>query len=120
MADDTRQPDEQSRSSQPKGPANIMPGGMTHTAGGKAAEAANDLSYFEVVKSLGPDYYLNFHKRPCVRDSQLTGIGAGFVGGSVAAIIGSEIVPFPFPFAGWRGCVWWRDVIFANVNCRTG
>lgn len=91
MADDTRQSDDQSPPPRPKGPANIMPGGMTHTAGGKAAEAANDLSYFDVVKQLGPDYYLNFHKRPCVRDSQLTGIGAGFVGGSVAAIIGKPV-----------------------------
>ncbi|KAF2018506.1 hypothetical protein BU24DRAFT_491458 [Aaosphaeria arxii CBS 175.79] len=89
MADDTRQPETTQNAAQPppKGPANIMPGGMTHTAGGKAAEAAQDLTYFQAIKQLGPGYYLNFHKRPCVRDSQLTGIGAGFIGGSLAGIL---------------------------------
>jgi cytochrome c oxidase assembly protein subunit 20 len=71
----------------PKGPANIMPGGSAHTAGGKAEEDAP--RYIDVVRNLGPEYYLNFHKRPCVRDSQLVGIGAGFVGGSLAAILRS-------------------------------
>jgi cytochrome c oxidase assembly protein subunit 20 len=41
------------------------------------------------VRSLGPEYYLNFHKRPCVRDSQLQGLAAGFAGGSLGAILGS-------------------------------
>lgn len=72
----------------PRGPANIMPGGTAHTAGGE--KFGNEPSYVEVVKSLGPQYYLNFHKRPCVRDSQLTGIAAGFVGGSLGAIIRSK------------------------------
>lgn len=61
-----------------------MPGGSAHTAGGTSADAGP--TYTDVVRSLGPEYYLNFYKRPCVRDSQLVGIGAGFVGGSVAAI----------------------------------
>lgn len=75
-----------------------------HTAGGKAAEAANEISYFEAVKQLGPEYYLNFHKRPCVRDSQLTGIGAGFVGGSLAAIIGKPIgVSTNIAVLAWAG-----------------
>jgi cytochrome c oxidase assembly protein subunit 20 len=64
-----------------------MPGGTAHTAGGKPAGDEN-LTYFQVVKNLGPEYYLNYHKRPCVRDSQLTGIASGFVGGSLAAITG--------------------------------
>jgi hypothetical protein len=33
---------------------------------------------------------MNFHKRPCVRDSQLQGLAAGFAGGSLAAILGSK------------------------------
>jgi len=86
MADDTRQPDAQTpQTPRPKGPANIMPGGTAHTAGGTPAD--KEISYVDVVKNLGPEYYLNFHRRPCVRDSQLTGISAGFVGGSVAAIV---------------------------------
>lgn len=89
MADDTRKPDE-TPAPRPKGPANIMPGGTAHTAGGKPVEDEN-LTYFQVVKQLGPEYYLNYHKRPCVRDSQLTGIASGFVGGSLAAITGSTL-----------------------------
>lgn len=46
-------------------------------------------SYIDAVRTLGPEYYLNFHKRPCVRDSQLQGLAAGFAGGSIAAIVGS-------------------------------
>jgi hypothetical protein len=78
----------------PKAPANIMPGGTAHTAGGQKHE--DEPSYIDVVRNLGPEYYLNFHKRPCVRDSQLTGIGAGFVGGSIAAIARSMFSSIPF------------------------
>lgn len=66
-----------------------MPGGTAHTAGGEKTDAEGP-TYFDVVRSLGPEYYLNFHKRPCVRDSQLQGISAGFAGGSLAAILGSR------------------------------
>lgn len=90
MADDTRQPqDAPAQTPRPKGPANIMPGGTAHTAGGEKTDAEGP-TYFDVVRSLGPEYYLNFHKRPCVRDSQLQGISAGFAGGSLAAILGSR------------------------------
>ena len=97
MADDTRQ-SQQAQQSSPtrieapnaadvartyRGPANVMPGGTAHTAGGE--RPGEELTYFQVVRSLGLDYYLNFHKRPCVRDGQLTGIACGFVAGSVAA-----------------------------------
>lgn len=88
MEDDTRQPEGQQQPPRPKGPANIMPGGTAHTAGGTKDDIGP--TYFEVVKSLGPEYYLNFHKRPCVRDGQLNGIGAGFVGLSLAMILGSK------------------------------
>lgn len=90
MADDTRQAvDVNAQPAAPRGPANIMPGGTAHTAGGDKT-ADGGVTYFEVVRNLGPEYYLNFHKRPCVRDAQLQGIAAGFAGGSLAAIIGSE------------------------------
>ncbi|KAF2466845.1 uncharacterized protein BDR25DRAFT_268387 [Lindgomyces ingoldianus] len=87
MADDTRQSSSSPQNARPvpKGPANIMPGGTAHTAGGIPADY--EPSYVDAVKSLGPEYYLNFHKRPCVRDSQLMGIGAGFVGMGLAAIL---------------------------------
>ena len=89
MADDTRQTvDANVQSAAPRVPANTMPGGTAHTAGGEKTTDGGP-TYFEVVRTLGPDYYLNFHKRPCVRDAQLQGIAAGFAGGSVAAIVGS-------------------------------
>jgi len=87
MADDTRQPADQG-APRPRGPANVMPGGTAHTAGGEKTDSAGP-SYVDAVRSLGPGYYLNFHKRPCIRDSQLHGLTAGFAGGSLAAILGS-------------------------------
>ena len=66
-----------------------MPGGTAHTAGGEKVDGEGGPSYIDAVRSLGPEYYMNFHKRPCVRDSQLQGLAAGFAGGSLAAIIGS-------------------------------
>lgn len=92
MADDTRQSqDAPAQTSRPRGPANIMPGGTAHTAGGEKADASGP-TYIDAVRSLGPEYYLNFYKRPCVRDSQLQGISAGFAGGSLAAILGSMFI----------------------------
>jgi len=100
MADDTRKPTTPSSASpdeapsvaavvrEARAPANVMPGGTAHTAGGERVDA-NGPSYVDVVRSLPADYYLTFYKRPCVRDSQLTGIGAGFVGGSIAAVMRS-------------------------------
>ena len=98
MADDTRQTEEQV-AARPRGPANVMPGGTAHTAGGEKTDSAGP-SYIDAVRSLGPEYYTNFHKRPCVRDSQLQGIAAGFVGGSLAGVLGS--------MALWRGS---RDLL---------
>jgi cytochrome c oxidase assembly protein subunit 20 len=87
MADDTRQAEEQV-AHPPRAPANVMPGGTAHTAGGQKIDGSGP-TYIDAVRSLGPEYYLNFHKRPCVRDSQLQGLSAGFAGGSLAAILGS-------------------------------
>jgi cytochrome c oxidase assembly protein subunit 20 len=83
---------------QPRTPANSMPGGTAHTAGGEKVDAEGGPSYIDAVRSLGPEYYMNFHKRPCVRDSQLQGLAAGFAGGSLAAIIGSTS-PHPPTYA---------------------
>jgi cytochrome c oxidase assembly protein subunit 20 len=88
MAEDTRQSGEQVAPPLPRAPANVMPGGTAHTAGGEKVDGSGP-TYIDAVRSLGPEYYLNFHKRPCVRDSQLQGLSAGFAGGSLAAILGS-------------------------------
>jgi hypothetical protein len=52
MADDTRQPDEQP-APRPRAPANIMPGGTAHTAGGEKTDSSP--SYVDAVRSLGPE-----------------------------------------------------------------
>lgn len=113
MADDTRKPEAQTPPP-PRTPANIMPGGTAHTAGGEKADAAGP-TYFEVVRNLGPEYYLNFHKRPCIRDSQLQGIAAGFAGGSLAAIIGSALF-LMIPELSTMAAVWgWKLTVGQNL-----
>ena len=88
MADDTRDP---APAPAPRAPANIMPGGTAHTAGGQKAD--DSVSYVDVVRHLPSDYYLRFYERPCVRDSQLTAISSGFVGYMVGAILRSTLGP---------------------------
>ncbi|KAF2266188.1 hypothetical protein CC78DRAFT_531846 [Lojkania enalia] len=118
MADDTRQSDAQKTPDHPRGPANTMPGGSAHTAGGYVNSEDHDLTYFEVVRRLGPDYYLNFHKRPCVRDSQLNGIAAGFMGLGVGAILRKPVMMCcnyaVFTWVGvscasYQYCQYWRS-----------
>ncbi|OSS52430.1 hypothetical protein B5807_03068 [Epicoccum nigrum] len=87
----------------PRTPANSMPGGTAHTAGGEKVDSDGP-SYIDAVRSLGPEYYMNFHKRPCVRDSQLQGLAAGFAGGSLAAIIGKPVlIASNWAVATWCG-----------------
>ncbi|KAH3948082.1 cytochrome c oxidase assembly protein COX20 [Parastagonospora nodorum] len=102
MADDTRQSEEQV-APRLRAPANIMPGGTAHTAGGEKTDGGGP-SYIDAVRSLGPEYYMNFHKRPCVRDSQLQGLAAGFAGGSLAAILGRPVrISSNWAVATWCG-----------------
>ena len=53
-----------------------------HTAGGSAA----DVTHADAAKSIKIEDFANLPKKPCVRDSLLTGITAGFVVGSSRAI----------------------------------
>ncbi|KAH0285499.1 hypothetical protein KCU62_g7466, partial [Aureobasidium sp. EXF-3399] len=53
-----------------------------HTAGGSAA----DVTLADAAKSIKIEDFANLPKKPCVRDSLLTGITAGFVVGSSRAI----------------------------------
>ena len=74
----------------PRTPANTMPGGTAHTAGGRSAEQdVQSVTYWQALKTIRPSHYLTFHKRPCVRDGQLTGIGTGFAFGGLAAVLRS-------------------------------
>ncbi|KAF2197550.1 hypothetical protein GQ43DRAFT_444142 [Delitschia confertaspora ATCC 74209] len=103
MADDTRQSTQSITldapnapvTGPPKTPANVMPGGTAHTAGGESANV--DVTYWSALKTVRPSDYLTFHKRPCVRDGQMTGIGTGFAFGGVAAILRKPV---------WTCCSW--------------
>lgn len=65
--------------------ANALPGGSgLNTAGGKTKEAG----VFDALKSIKVTEFTEVHKKPCVRDSLLTGIGGGFGIGGVRAIWG--------------------------------
>ena len=105
MADDTRETPPQTRGAQPqKYPppdskpqisayihtpenANLIPGGTENTAGGKAPAIPG---VFDVAKSIKYDEFKEIHKKPCVRDSFLTGIASGFGIGGIRAIVGGE------------------------------
>ncbi|KAK4611939.1 hypothetical protein CLAFUW4_12804 [Fulvia fulva] len=65
--------------------ANMMPGGTQHTAGGETPEV-NLYNALHVGQPI-----TEIHKRPCVRDALLTGIGGGFATGGVRAIFGAPI-----------------------------
>ena len=95
MADDTRKPNtatekafagEQWADAQPsyKPPenANIMAGGTEHTAGGKTV----DVGLVDAAKTISKDDWTKLHRKPCVKDSLLTGIGAGAAMGGARAI----------------------------------
>lgn len=62
--------------------ANLMAGGTEHTAGGKA----EDVTLTDAAKTITREDWTKFHRKPCVKDSFLTGIGSGFAVGSARAI----------------------------------
>lgn len=65
--------------------ANALPGGAgLNTAGGRTKEAG----YFDALRSIQVSDFQEVHKKPCVRDALLTGIGGGFGVGGVRAILG--------------------------------
>ena len=99
MADDTRQVAQQmlqddkaftgeqwqeaARPQKPPENANLMPGGTQHTAGGKVDE---EVRLSDAAKTIKLEDWSNLPKKPCVRDSLLTGIGSGFAIGATRAI----------------------------------
>lgn len=65
--------------------ANALSGGSgLNTAGGKTKEAG----VFDALRSIKLEDFKEVHKKPCVRDSLLTGIGGGFGIGGIRAILG--------------------------------
>jgi len=64
--------------------ANELPGGNLNTAGGKVRDA----SIADALKAVKVDDFKEIHKKPCVRDAFLPGIGASFAVGGIRAIMG--------------------------------
>ena len=64
----------------------LPPGAGLNTAGGKPKEPG----VFDALKSIRVGEFKEGHKKPCVRDALLTGIGGGFGIGSVRAIWGGK------------------------------
>ncbi|MCJ1454680.1 hypothetical protein MMC28_005033 [Mycoblastus sanguinarius] len=74
--------------------ANALPAASgLNTAGGKPKEA----SLFDALRSIRMSEFKEVHKKPCVRDALLTGIGGGFGIGGVRAILGAPV---------WKTCNW--------------
>jgi cytochrome c oxidase assembly protein subunit 20 len=71
----------------PEEPANAL-AKATYKPPGKNPK---DVSYSEVIGSVSLSEMSNIHKRPCARESLLTGIGVGFgVGGLRGVLKGTE------------------------------
>lgn len=65
--------------------ANALPAGAgQNTAGAKAREAG----VVDALRTIKPTEFTEVHKKPCVRDAFLTGIGGGFGIGGLRAIWG--------------------------------
>lgn len=67
--------------------ANEFPGGSINTAGGQTRNA----NVLDALKSVRLTDFKEVHRKPCVRDALLPGIGAGFVMGGIRAIMGGQI-----------------------------
>ena len=66
--------------------ANALPGGGQNTAGSKNQEA----SLLDAAKTIRLSEFKEIHKKPCVRDALMTGIGVGFGIGGVRSILGGK------------------------------
>lgn len=63
---------------------NALPGASSNTAGGKVRDA----NVIDVIKTIKPGDFKEVHKKPCVRDAFLAGIGLGFGMGGIRTIMG--------------------------------
>lgn len=94
MADDTRQ--SPSPKDRPSGPANLIPGGTVHTAGGSSAtDSQPDL--VSAAKTISWSDWSALPTKPCVKDSLLTGMGTGFALGGLRAVARGGVL---------RSCNW--------------
>ncbi|KAL8733525.1 MAG: hypothetical protein Q9181_003558 [Wetmoreana brouardii] len=65
--------------------ANSLPGANANTTGGRPPQYA---TLTDALKSIKLEDFKEVHKKPCTRESFLTGIGAAFGIGGVRAILG--------------------------------
>ena len=79
--------DGKAQSYQPPQNANLLAGGTENTAGGQTKEIGLG-DAFETVKL---EEFTQIHKKPCVRDALMTGIGSGFGIGGVRALLGGKL-----------------------------
>ena len=75
---------DQSSTTAPPDNANALPGGNLNTAGGKVKDA----NVADALKTVKLEDFKEVHKKPCVRDALLPGIGVGFAVGGIRAIMG--------------------------------
>ena len=66
--------------------ANALSGGSMNTAGGKS----RDTNVVDALKAVKLEDFKELHRKPCVRDAFLPGIGVGFAAGGLRAILGGE------------------------------
>lgn len=75
--------DTQAQGYQPPQNANMMPGGTENTAGGQT----KDIGLGDAIESIKMEDFTVIHKKPCVRDALMVGIGSGFGVGGVRALV---------------------------------
>ena len=71
--------------------ANALPGGNANTAGGHPKE----VGIIDALKTVNLEEFAEVHRKPCVRDALLTGIGIGFGVGGLRGILGGRSPGYP-------------------------
>ncbi|KAL8874466.1 MAG: hypothetical protein Q9174_000211 [Haloplaca sp. 1 TL-2023] len=96
---------------------NSLPGANAHTAGGKPPQFAG---FTDALKTIGLGDFKEIHKKPCHRESFLTGIGAAFSVGGARLVLGAcgwAVATFVFGSAGVHEyCQYKRRVEKYNVK----
>lgn len=88
--------DGKAQSYQPPQNANMLAGGTENTAGGQT----KDIGLGDAIESIKMEDFSEIHRKPCVRDSLMTGIGSGFGIGGVRALFGGMS-----SVCTWIGCL---------------
>jgi cytochrome c oxidase assembly protein subunit 20 len=73
-------------------PANSLPGGTAHTAGGEKFDDESLIT--KAVRTIKPEDFLNVPYQPCAKDSLMTGMLSGFAMGGLMGIVGRKRLLF--------------------------